>query len=80
MIEQAELRGFPMGPHGLPNTRGTSTSQNAGFDVLSTAKASSLGDASLIGVARGGLGAKMEVAGFVAPRAHCFGRAASMFY
>ena len=65
MFEQAELRGIPMGPHGLPNTRGTSASQNAGFDVLSTAKASSLCDASLVGVARGGLGAKMGLLGLL---------------
>ena len=42
-----------------------SASRNAGFAVLSTAKAWSLDDASLIGVARGGLGAKIRLLGLL---------------
>ena len=49
-------------------TRETSASRNAGFAVLSTAKAWSLGDASLIGVARGGFGAKTKLLGVLRQR------------
>ena len=49
----------------LHNTRETSASRNAGFAVLSTKKAWNLDGAGLIGVARGGSGAKTRWLGLL---------------
>ena len=57
----------------------TSASRNAGFAVLSTAKASSLGDASLTGVARGGLGAKIRLLGLLRQGRTVFGAPQACF-
>ena len=57
----------------------TSASRNAGFAVLSTAKASNLGYASLIGVARGGLGAKIRLLGLLRQGRTVFGAPQACF-